>query len=273
MNLFGYFARVACVAGLCALAAGGPASAQTSNLAMRTTEPLDSRPAAPAVTRGAGAAAASWKALLVGGNHLIDNYNNAATDLGARLREHGVHRVAVLHSLGPATSDAAPAARRKDMRRAMNALGATAADTCLFFISSHANQRGIYLSAERGYLSPRDLSSMIDAECGDKPTVLILSGCDTGTFITSSLKGDNRIILTASARGRVSYGATTSDRYVNFDRCMIKAMDEGARTWRDVFVRTQTCVSERERMLGVEPSEPQAWFGSGVSQLAVPGRS
>jgi hypothetical protein len=206
--------------------------------------------------------------VLVGGNHLIDSYNNAATDLGARLQQSGVHRVAVLHSFGEQASGSS--ARRREMRRAFSALGA--GEACLFFITSHANQRGIYLSAERGWLSPRELSSMIDDECGNRPTVLIISGCNTGSFISSALTAENRIIITASARDRVSYGATTTDRYVNFDRCLIKAMDGGARTWREVFDRALPCVNERESALGVTASQPQAFFGAQVANLALPGR-
>ncbi len=273
MNSLVYFVRSIRTVGLAALfatAVGSVASAQ--NVASRASEPLVYRSADRTAAAQPSQSASAWKALLVGGNHLIDGYNNAANDIAARLRQHGVQRVAVLQSHGPAADDRVPSARRREIRQAMKSLGTAANDVCLFFITSHANSRGIYLSADRGYLSPRDLSSMIDAECGERPTVLILSGCDTGTFITSALTGDNRIILTASARGKVSYGATTTDRYVNFDRCMIKAMDAGARTWRDVFERTRLCVDERERALGVAASEPQAWFGSQVSQLALPGR-
>ncbi|HKU97982.1 MAG TPA: C13 family peptidase [Vineibacter sp.] len=278
MNCLVYFTRVLRASGLAALlatAVGGAASAQNNVVASRASEPLVYRSAdrTAAVQPSSPMAASAWKALLVGGNHLIDGYNNAANDIAARLRQHGVQRVAVLQSMGPTSDDSVPTARRREMRKAMKSLGTAANDVCLFFITSHANERGIYLSAERGYLSARDLSSMIDAECGERPTVLILSGCGTGSFITSSLTGDNRIILTASARGKVSYGATTTDRYVNFDRCVIKAMDAGARTWRDVFERTRLCVDERERALGVAASEPQAWFGSQVGQLALPGRS
>jgi hypothetical protein len=244
MILFSYFNLVFCLA--CFLLASMPLAAQQ----------LASRPAEDA---------SAWKALLVGGNHLIDAHDNAASDLAVRLRGSGVHRVAVLQSL-----DAS--ARRREMRRALGALGTGADDACLVFITSHANDRGIYLSAERGYLSPRDLSALIDAECGERPTVLILSGCGTGAFITSGLTGENRIILTASARGRVSYGASTKDRYVNFDRCLMKAMDQGARTWREVFDRTLPCVGERETALGVAASQPQAWFGARVAQLSLPGR-
>ena len=59
---------------------------------------------------------------------------------------------------------------------------------------------------------------------------------------------------------------------MNFDRCMIRAIDAGARTWREVFDRTLPCVGARERELGVAPSQPQAWFGAQVAALPLPGR-
>ncbi|HJQ55620.1 MAG TPA: C13 family peptidase, partial [Vineibacter sp.] len=158
----------------------------------------------------------------------------------------------------------------RELRQALQTLGDSQA--CLVFITSHGNDRGIYLSADGTYLGPRELARMVDVECGDRPTVLILSGCGTGAFITSSLQGDNRVILAASARGRVSYGATTADRYVNFDRCMLRAIDGGARTWREVFERILPCVGAREAELGVAASQPQAWFGAQVGDLALPGR-
>lgn len=275
MNCLNYFTRALRAAGSGALAVMALTSAAA---AQDGQAPLVSQTLTwHSADRSAAVAAlpappAGWKALLVGGHHLIDSYNNAASDLAERLRRSGVQRVAVLHSTGMyAGGDALPA-REREMRRALGALGSTAGDACLVFISSHANERGIYLSADRGYLSPRELSRMVDAECGERPTVLILSGCNTGAFITSALKGDNRIILAASARGRVSYGATTTDRYVNFDRCMIRAIDAGARTWREVFDRTVPCVGARERELGVAASQPQAWFGAQVAELPLPGR-
>jgi hypothetical protein len=281
MKYFSNFARDLRAAGLgiLAVAAFASAAAAQDGQAPRVSQTLtwhsadrSSAVAALPASVMPRVAPTGWKAVLVGGHHLIDSYNNAASALADRLRGSGVQRVAVLHSTGIYGGGGALPAREREMRRALGALGSTAGDACLVFITSHANERGIYLSADRGYLSPRELSRMVDAECGERPTVLILSGCGTGAFITSALRGDNRIIIAASARGRVSYGATTTDRYVNFDRCMIRAIDAGARTWREVFDRTLPCVGARERELGVAPSQPQAWFGAQVAELPLPGR-
>jgi hypothetical protein len=276
MILLDYVARVGRAAGLVALAMavwGGAAAAQgrdITQVAHAVDQGLPATRPLGAVAPAGLATVAGWKAVLVGGNHLSSSHNNAAADLADRLRGRGVARLAVLQSPGPVAAPSPSVARRQQLRDSLQALGA--GEACLVFITSHANDRGIYLSADTGYLSPRELGRMVDAACGERPTVLILSGCGTGAFITSSLTGDNRIILTASARGRVSYGATTADRHVNFDRCMIQAIDGGARTWRDVFDRTLPCVGAREAELGVAPSQPQAWFGAQVADLPLPGR-
>jgi hypothetical protein len=207
----------------------------------------------------------SWKAVTVGADRSKVLHDNAASDMGAQLQAGGA-RVSVLHA-----SDGS--ARRDNIRSALRGLGRQNGEACLVFVTSHGNIRGLQFQAEGGRtLSPGELDSMIDAECGSAPTVLILSGCHSGTYVTSSLTARNRIVITAASRSRVSYGAKQSERHVNFDRCIIKAMNEGATTWADAFARAKSCAAEREAWLGVASSEPQAYFGRDVAQLRLPGR-
>ncbi|MGE3647031.1 MAG: C13 family peptidase [Reyranellaceae bacterium] len=207
----------------------------------------------------------SWKAVTVGADRSLTLYDNAATDMAGQLQAAGA-RVSVLHAGNGS-------ARRDNIRGALRGLGRQPGEACLVFVTSHGNTRGLQFQTEGGRtLSPSELDRMVDAECGDAPTVLILSGCHSGTYVTSRLTAPNRIVITASSRGRVSYGAKMSERHVNFDRCILKAMNEGATTWADVFARARACAAEREAWLGVSPSDPQASFGRNVAQLRLPGR-
>lgn len=207
----------------------------------------------------------SWKAVTVGADRSLPLYDNAASDMASQLQAGGA-RVAVLHASNGS-------ARRNSIQGALRGLGRQQGEGCLVFVTSHGNIRGLQFQVEGGRtLSPADLDDMIDDECGDAPTVLILSGCNSGTYVTSSLTARNRIVITASSRSRVSYGAKISERHVNFDRCILKAMNEGATTWADVFARAKACAAEREAWLGVASSEPQAHFGRDVAQLRLPGR-
>jgi hypothetical protein len=223
------------------------------------------QPSATNVPSMAMLAPTSWKAVTVGADRSLPLYDNAASDMASALQAGGA-RVSVLHSGNGS-------ARRGSIQGALRGMGRQQGEACLVFVTSHGNTRGLLFQVEGGRtLSPSELDSMVDAECGDAPTVLILSGCHSGTYVTSSLTARNRIVITASSRGRVSYGAKMTERHVNFDRCILKAMNEGATTWADVFARAKACAAEREAWLGVAASDPQAYFGRDVAQLRLPGR-
>lgn len=209
-----------------------------------------------------------WKAVLVSGSGSVSAYDAAARDLGQRLRARGVERVATALT----GSSGEFSANRAGIRQAMEWLGKEQG-ACLFFATGHGNVAGFHLDADRGNrtLTPGELDRMLDQHCGDRPTVAIISDCDAGVFLDSRMRQPNRILIAASAKGRNSYGAKMSDRYVNFDRCLMGAIDGGAATWREAFHRTLPCVEEREAWLGVRPSEPQIFVGAQVANLALPG--
>lgn len=209
-----------------------------------------------------------WKAVLVSGSRSVTAYDAAAMDLGQRLRARGVERVAT--ALTGASGDFG--ANRAGIRQAMEWLGGNQG-ACLFFATGHGNVAGLQLDADRGNrtLTPSELDRMLTRYCGDRPTVAIISDCDAGVFLDSRMRAPNRILIAASAKGRDSYGAKMSDRYVNFDRCLMGAIDAGASTWREAFQRTLPCVEEREAWLGVRRSQPQAYFGAQVANLQLPG--
>jgi len=239
---------------------------QLANLENLIATPRESRTSAPAQV--AEVQPHQWKAVLVSGSRSVSAYDAAAMDLGQRLRARGVARVATALTGGTGDFDAS----RVGIRQALESLGGEQG-ACLFFATGHGNVAGFHLDADRGNrtLTPGELDRMLDKHCGDRPTVAIISDCDAGVFLDSRMRAPNRILIAASAKGRNSYGAKMSDRYVNFDRCLMGAIDAGATTWRDAFQRTLPCVQEREAWLGVRGSEPQAFFGAQVANLTVPG--
>jgi hypothetical protein len=92
-------------------------------------------------------------------------------------------------------------------------------------------------------------------------------------MITSAMtQHPQRIVLASASPTTVSYGATTTERHLNFERCLIKAYDAGAVTWREMFEKALPCVAEREDWLRVPASKPDAYFGSYVADLRIPGR-
>jgi hypothetical protein len=259
------FGLMSVCAGLVVGACDSPADRPVAGLGQFEPMSFVAQPSTANVPSMSLLAPTSWKAVTVGADRSRTLYDNAASDMAAQLQAGGA-RVAVLQASNGS-------ARRDNIRSALRGLGRQQGDACLVFVTSHGSARGLMFETEGGRtLGAGELDGMLDAECGEAPTVLILSGCHSGTYLTPSLTAANRIVITAAARSRVSYGAKLSERHVNFDRCVIKAMNEGAVTWADVFARARDCAAEREAWLGVAASQPQASFGRNVAQLRLPGR-
>jgi hypothetical protein len=144
--------------------------------------------------------------------------------------------------------------------------------SCLVFMTSHGVPgQGFYLSRSDATLAPSDLDQALQQGCGTAPTVLIVSGCYSGLYDQQPLTRPNRIILTASAPDRASFGCGTGFIYTYFDDCLLGSLD-GAPDWLTVYLRTRDCVMVRERQSGAEASLPQAWFGTTAGTPPVPWR-
>ena len=106
------------------------------------------------------------------------------------------------------------------------------------------------------------------------PTVVIVSACHSGVFLTPAMRQPNRVVLAAAARDRASFGCGAGDQYTYYDQCLLQQFD-GAATWRDLAAATRSCVESLERRMGVSPpSQPQIFVGAAVTDLgSVPFRS
>ncbi len=99
--------------------------------------------------------------------------------------------------------------------------------------------------------------------------MLIVSACHSGTFIRASTIGPAVIILTAASENRQSFGCRAERRYTYYDGCFL-AEFPNARTWQDLHARMRACIQTKEAGLRELPSEPQAFFGSGMKDLPLP---
>ena len=106
----------------------------------------------------------------------------------------------------------------------------------------------------------------------DRPTVVVVSACHRGVFLSSGMRQPNRIVLSAAAADRSSFGCGAGDQYTYFDQCLLQQFD-GAATWGQLAATTKSCVEALERKMGIrKPSMPQTFIGSGVADLRLPGR-
>jgi hypothetical protein len=214
---------------------------------------------------------ARWQVVLVAGDTAQPVFDNAVKAMDLWLAEHGVatsniHRLAA--SAGPRDPTVEPATLARVLSRVAG-LRTRPGDGCLVFITSHGGHgSGIYLSRADEALRPAALARALDAGCAAVPTVVIISGCYSGSFAKGPMARPNRIVLTAARADRPSFGCAAERTYTVYDSCLLGSLPH-ASSWRAVFIETKECVEVRERELAATPSFPQAWFGAALRNLPL----
>ena len=173
--------------------------------------------------------------------------------------------------------------------------GAQSGRGCLIYLTGHGTPAGLAMplaaattsARNRLYasLAPRELAAALRDGCGDAPTVVVASACYSGVYLGrgARLRGADRVVLTAAAADRTSFGCGNDQTYTYYDGCFLGALDElqarpaarpGRPTWRELAGRTAACVAGRERALlpRRRPSRPQSFFGRHIDALPLPGR-
>lgn len=215
-----------------------------------------------------------WKAVLVAGDGSLPVFDNAARRLQAYLRDGAGVPASDIQRL---SSDSVTIAREgvgaASLDRVLGAIEAMApapGQGCLVYVTSHgAPSRGLVVSPTGEVLTPGALDHALTAGCGDAPTVAIVSGCYTGTFVRPPVARPNRVVLSAARADRPSFGCGAGYEYTVFDRCLLDAMERGGE-WGRVYDAVRGCVAEEERRGGFPPSEPRAHVGPGMDGVPVP---
>jgi hypothetical protein len=209
--------------------------------------------------------ASRWHALLVAGDNSSPAFANGVDTLHDRLAALGIKNIRLLFA-----GDTARLSSSTNLRNALSTLGGEA---CLVFVTSHGEERGFFLRPDDRLFSPAAFERALAAGCGALPTVVVVSACHSGTFINDQTTKPNRIIMTAAAADRTSFGCGADYDYTYYDQCLLQTLDGAVTTWRDLALGTRSCVDTLERRLGVrEQSRPQLFVGAAVANLRIPGR-
>ena len=213
--------------------------------------------------------AARWHAVLIAGDNNSPSFDNGIDALRDKLSARGVRDIRLLTS-DPGRNPSAEVASAANVSNALRNAGGAGA--CLAFITSHGNETGVLLRQANGVIRPATLDNALDTGCGTLPTVVVVSACHSGVFLTSSMRQPNRVVLTAAAADRVSFGCGAGDRFTYYDQCLLEQFD-AASTWGQLAQATRACVQNLEKSMGIRtPSQPQIFVGSAVSNLRLPGR-
>lgn len=148
-----------------------------------------------------------------------------------------------------------------EIASAMQSVTSRAKDGCLIYFTSHGTPTGMIMGD--AILTPAQMHDMVDSACGSRPSVIVMSSCYSGQFV-SALAGENRVIMTAARPDRTSFGCGEMDQHTYFDDCFLRAMPM-ADDFPDLGGLVQQCVGFREQqMKAMPPSEPQVSVGPGV---------
>ena len=202
-----------------------------------------------------------WHAFLIAGSTLQRVFDNFVADFGNALASQGVEvRRFSSRSPLPAGTELAIQARIR-----ASAPPSPARDAgCLIYVTSHGTPGFLFMTADW-------LAEMVAILCGERPTVIVLSGCYAGSLFTGRVPAENRIVIAAARKDRRSFGCT-NDRYLNnFDQCFLDSW-RWARNWPGLFDATFDCVRWTEPRGYDPPSEPQAFFGRDTAGLTLPGK-
>jgi hypothetical protein len=238
---------------------------QTASAAGMPLPPSAQMPA----TTATNVPASRWSAVLVAGDNNSPAFDNGVESLREKLAQRGVQQIKVLSS-NPSRAAAGQMASSGNVRAAIR--GMAGAQACLAFVTTHGETKGFFLRSDRRFVEPSALDAALAAGCGNLPTVMIVSACHSGTFMTPEMRKPNRIILAAAAKDRTSFGCGARDLYTYYDQCLLQSFDQ-AQTWADLAAATRSCVENLERTLAIKASsEPQTFIGSSVANLRLPSR-
>lgn len=206
--------------------------------------------------------AADWR---TSAGEPIQAFDNARRDLTAGFLAAGFNRADMVDmTLRP---DARPVVTAEDAVGRIAEATARAQRGCFLYISSHGLPGEIVFGPDV-MLTPTTLATLVRNWCGDRPTVLVLSACFSGSF-TDALAAPNRMILTAARRDRASFGCSEDAVYPHFDGCVIERLPT-ATDFIALGNAVRSCVKDREEAEGLSPaSEPQVFIGANM-QLLVP---
>jgi hypothetical protein len=212
----------------------------------------------------------SWKAALMTGDDSVDAFDNARKTLKTEFLNMGVLPVNIKElSMNPLERKrGSMASSAVNLAGALRELSIGDQDACLIHMTSHGSPQGFYLR-NASPITPQMLNTILDLDCGERPTVVLISACYSGVFVGPSMQKKNRIILTAARQDRTSFGCSTENQYTYWDSCLIDSLP-ATESWKSLYGIIQQCVQTKESQGHFKPSLPQAYFGEQVSDLKIP---
>jgi len=114
-------------------------------------------------------------------------------------------------------------------------------------------------------LNDDDLAAAL-RDSGIKRRIIVISACYAGTFM-KPLEDPDTIVIAAAAADRTSFGCSDDRDMTYFGEAFYRDALPGAKSLREAFDRAREAIAAREKKEHETPSEPQAFFGSAISEV------
>lgn len=196
------------------------------------------------------------------------NEAGLAADL-LRARFDTDHRSLLLVN-NPKTLNVLPIASATSLRRTLDAIGRTIdpeEDVVFLLITTHGSEDH-HLAMEFWPLqlddiAPGDLKRMLD-DAGIRWRVIALSACYSGGFI-ESLKDERTLVMTAADANNTSFGCGADSDLTYFGKAYFDEALRSTHSFARAFETARAAIAQRERGLGLTPSNPQIFAGEAIA--------
>jgi hypothetical protein len=141
-------------------------------------------------------------------------------------------------------------------------------DVLLLFLTSHGSEEIVsagYWELRTTDLDAGTLAASLAAS-GIRHAVVIVSACNSGSFIPQ-LETPDRLIITASAAERNSFGCSNENEWTYFGEAYFDRGLRATHDFRTAFDAAAELVAEWEHELGHVPSDPQIALGAGIEAV------
>lgn len=144
----------------------------------------------------------------------------------------------------------------------------TAEDIGLVFLTAHGgpDELATYVPglASRN-LSSAEVAAALDAS-GIRHAIIVISACYSGSFV-DDLAGPTRLVLTASAADRSSFGCSDSNTFTDWGSAMFASGLQDSLDFRVAARGALKSVGEQETARGLELSLPQISEGADIGAV------
>jgi hypothetical protein len=181
---------------------------------------------------------------------------------------------ALLQLSNPAPSQKTdwPYATPENVENVLREMGTSMAsnDIGLVLLTTHGNINLLAFNAgnvEYPPITGANLSKWF-APLNSKRVVVIVSACYSGSLI-NALNHPNRIILTAAARDRTSFGCQTNSTNTFFVEELLRTMTDSSKSLESAFETTKLNVERKEAVMKLTPpSNPQVRIPPSQTEFA-----